>query len=114
MKNKNIKQISKKVINKNRIVLVIIKINNLEEIEDLVETFEEQIDAICIYDDNAKEKVVHSIEKFLKTTHIPFNIKITSASSYGETRTLYIEETKKFCSGLKWGLDKTYAVILNE
>jgi len=111
---KNIKKISKKVVNKNRIVLVIIKINNLEEIEDLIETFEENIDAICIYDNDVKEKVVHSIEKFLKTTHIPFNIKITSAPSYGETRTLYLEETKKFCSGLKWGLDKTYAVILNE
>ena len=114
MKIKNIKQVSKKVVNKNRIVLVIIKINNLEEIEDLIETFEENIDAICIYDNDTKEKVVHLIEKYLKKTHIPFNIKITSAPSYGETRTLYLEETKKFCSDLKWGLDKTYAVILNE
>jgi Fe-S cluster assembly protein SufD len=41
---KNIKKVTKKIVNKNRIILVIIKINNLEEIQDLVETFEEQID----------------------------------------------------------------------
>ena len=115
MKIKTIKQISKKIINKNRIVLVIIKINNLEEIEDLVEAFEDKIDAICIYDcDIVKEKLVHSIEKFLKTANIPFNIKITSATSYGETRTLYLEETKKFVTNKKWSLDQTYGIILNE
>ena len=118
-KNRNIKKAVKKVANKNRIILVIIKINNLEEIQDLIETFEENIDAICIYDSNAdndgpKEKVVHSIEKYLKTTRIPFNIKITSAPTYGETRTLYLEETKKFTTSQQWSLDKTYAVILNE
>ena len=70
IKNKNIKKAVKKVANKNRIILVIIKINNLEEIQDLIETFEENITNI------SEQEYIQQMNIAMKNYNAPRDFKI--------------------------------------